>query len=393
MIDRLIWVVLDGVGAGALPDAGLYGDEGADTLGNVARRCGGLRLPELERLGLGKLHRVEGLSPEVRAEGAYGRLAEASPGKDSATGHWELAGVIVPEAFPTYPEGFPPEVLHEFEGRTGCGVLGNRAASGTEIINELGEEHCATGLPILYTSADSVFQLTAHREVIPPERLYWMARQAREMLTGEHLVSRVIARPFAGEAGSYARVPEERRDFPLEPPRPTLLDRLREAGRPVAGAGKIGDLFAGRGLLECEHTRDNRETLAKLQGLMDKYRGGLIMVNLVDFDTAYGHRNDAGGFYRALQEFDAALPALKAAMLPGDACFITSDHGCDPTHPGTDHTREYGIFMAFGEGIEEDAGVGDRSSFADAGSTAAELLGLACELDGESFAGLIGKKG
>lgn len=392
MIERIVWIVLDGVGAGALPDAHLYGDGGADTLGNLARRFGGLRLPQLEALGLGKLHRIEGLSRHLKAAGAYGRLAEASPGKDSATGHWELAGVITPTDFPTYPHGFPPEVLSEFERRTGYKVIGNKPASGTEIIAELGGEHVASGLPILYTSADSVFQLTAHVDVIPPGKLYDMARQAREMLTGEHTVSRVIARPFTGNPGNYVRVPEARRDFPLEPSAPTLLDRMTEAGRPVAGAGKIADLFAGRGLLECEHTHDNQDTLAKLERLMRRYARGLIMVNLVDFDTLYGHRNDPEGFYKALKSFDDYLPALKGALGPADACFITSDHGCDPTYEGTDHSREYGIFLAFGRRIKEDVYVGDRPTFADCGATAAELLGLDCELDGESFAELMERR-
>jgi phosphopentomutase len=386
MIERLIWIVLDGVGAGALPDARDYGDEGADTLGNLALSQGGLRLAHLEGLGLGKLHRVKGLSPQAKAVGAYGRLNEASPGKDSATGHWELAGVINTTVFPTYPRGFPPEVLDEFERRTGKKVLGNVTASGTEIIKQLGDRHVSTGLPILYTSADSVFQLTAHVEVIPPEELYRMARQAREMLQGEHNVSRVIARPFTGRSGGYVRVHEARRDFPLEPPRPTLLERLRQSGWPVAGAGKIADLYAGRSFQECEHTKDNAETMRRLSDLMVKYGKGLLMVNLVDFDTMYGHRNDPDGFCRALEEFDALVPSLREALRPADACFITSDHGCDPTHPGSDHTREYGIFMAFGKRIKGDIDVGDRASFADCGATAAELFGLDCKLDGESFA-------
>ena len=389
MMDRLIWIVLDGVGAGALPDAADYGDEGSDTLGNLARRLGGLRLPRLEALGLGKLHAIEGLSSEVETEGAYARLREASPGKDSATGHWELTGVVNTTVFPTYPHGFPPEVLEEFERRTGYKVLGNCTASGADIINQLGEEHEATGLPILYTSADSVFQLTAHRNVIPAEELYRMAREAREMLTGEHRVSRVIARPFDGTSGAYARVPEDRRDFPLEPPRPTLLDCASNAGLSVAGAGKIADLFAGRAFEECEHTRDNRETMDRLMGLMDRYDRGIIMVNLVDFDTLYGHRNDPEGFYRALCEFDRYLPSFRERLRPSDVCFITSDHGCDPTHPGNDHTREHGIFLAFGRRIKGGVDLGDRSSFADCGSTAAELLGLKCGLDGVSFASAI----
>lgn len=386
IINRLIWIVLDGVGAGALPDAELYGDSGADTLGNLSRAVGGLRLAGLESLGLGKAHDIEGLSSGVRAIGAYGRMREASPGKDSATGHWELTGVILNQPFPTYPQGFPEEVIREFERRTGRGVLGNCPASGTEIINRLGDLHVRTGKPIIYTSADSVFQIAAHKEVIPLEELYGMAEAAREMLKGEHLVSRVIARPFTGSSGAYVRVNAERRDYALEPPRPTLLDHMREKGYPVAGAGKVADLFAGRGFLECPHTVDNRETMSRLLDLMDRYEDGLLMVNLVDFDTLYGHRNDPTGFRAALEEFDGFLPELRGRMTGRDACFVTSDHGCDPTLPTTDHTREHAIMLAFGERIREDVDLGIRVTFADAGSTAAELLGLSCRLDGTSFA-------
>ncbi len=386
MINRLIWIVLDGVGAGALPDAASYGDAGADTLGNLARKTGGLRLPNLESLGLGKAHDIEGLSAMVSAEGAYGRMKKASPGKDSATGHWELAGVILREPFPVYPRGFPEEVIREFEARTGRGVLGNCPASGTDIINRLGDLHMKTGKPIIYTSADSVFQIAAHKEVIPLEELYAMAEIAREMLKEEHLVSRVIARPFIGTSGTYARVNAERRDYALEPPRPTLLDCLKEQGLPVAGAGKVADLFAGRGFLECPHTVSNVDTMSKLLYLMGRYERGLLMANLVDFDTLYGHRNDPGGFRAALEEFDAFLPGLRERMKDDDACFITSDHGCDPTYPTTDHTREHAIILAFGKGIRENVDLGVRGSFADAGSTAAELMGLSCRLDGSSFA-------
>jgi len=372
-----------------LPDAQDYGDAGCDTLGNLARHLGGLCLPNLEMLGLGKAHDVKGLSSEVKARGAYGKLAEASPGKDSATGHWELAGIVLDRPFPTYPEGFPREVIDEFEERIGRKVLGNRPASGTEIINELGDQHVATGRPIVYTSSDSVFQLAAHKEVIPTEELYAMCRTARKMLTGEHLVSRVIARPFEGSSGDYRRVNSERRDFAVDPPRPSLLDCISRNGKPVAGAGKIADLFAGRGLVECEHTADNRETMSRLLSLMGNYGEGMLMVNLVDFDTLYGHRNDPSGFYDALREFDGFIPVLMERMGSGDACFITSDHGCDPTYPTTDHTREYALFIAFGANMRNDVDVGIRKSFADAGRTAADLLGLSCELDGDSFASLL----
>jgi len=383
---RLIWIVLDGVGAGALPDAEEYGDAGADTLGNLSQVLGGLRLPNLERLGLGKAHPIQGLSEEVKAAGAYGRMMKASPGKDSATGHWEMTGVVVDKPFPLYPQGFPEELIREFERRTGRGVLGNKPASGTEIINELGDLHVKTGKPIIYTSADSVFQIAAHKEVIPLEELYRMAETARGMLRGEHLVSRVIARPFTGRSGAYVRVNAERRDFSLEPPRPTLLDCLRRHGFPVAGAGKVADLFAGRGFLECPHTVDNRDTMARLLDLLDRYPSGLLMVNLVDFDTLYGHRNDPQGFRAALEDFDDFIPRLQERMEEGDGCFITSDHGCDPTYPTTDHNREHAIMLAFGQRMRDDVDLGVRRSYADAGSTAAELMGLRCGLDGTSFA-------
>ncbi len=314
---------------------------------------------------------------------------EASPGKDSATGHWELTGVIIDRPFPTYPDGFPREVIEEFERAVGRKVIGNRAASGTEIIQELGDLHVSTGYPIVYTSADSVFQIAAHKEVIPEVELYSMAEAARRILRGEHMVSRVIARPFRGSSGKYERINAGRRDYAVEPPRPTLLDCLLKNGKPVAGAGKISDLFAGRGFVECEHTADNKETMTRLMELMSRYDEGILMVNLVDFDTVYGHRNDCEGFARALDEFDKFLPDLKGAMKRDDACFITSDHGCDPTFPTTDHTREYAIFLAFGDLLKKDVFVGDRKSFADAGKTAADMLGVCCKLDGNSFCGLI----
>jgi len=394
-VERVIWLVLDGVGAGELPDAADYGDRGAHTLRHTAEAVGGLSLPNLERLGLGNVAPARGLKSRRDAEGAFGRMKEASPGKDSTTGHWELAGVILDRPFPVYPHGFPPEVVEEFERRIGRRVLGNRPASGTSIIEELGEEHLRTGRPILYTSADSVFQLAAHKEVIPLEELYRMCRVAREILQGEHAVSRVIARPFVGRPGSFRRVGAERLDLSLPPPRPTVLDLCQEAGLPVIGVGKVGDLFAGRGFLRSPHTSGNAETMSRLLEEVKSGGIGILMANLVDFDMLYGHRRDPEGFAAALREVDAFLPRLQEAMRTEDLLLVVSDHGCDPTFRGTDHTREYGILLAWNPALSGGTDLGTRGTFADAGKTVADLLGVdGSPLDGDSFAGrLRGKEG
>jgi len=387
-IGRVIWIVLDGVGAGALPDAGVYGDAGTNTLEHTARVVEGLHLPHLESMGLGNLTSIQGLERLENTAGAYGRLAERSPGKDSSSGHWELAGLILKEPFPAFREGFPRDLVRRFEERIGRSVLGNKAASGTEIIAELGEEHIRTGKPILYTSADSVFQLAAHKDIISLQDLYAMCREARELLQGEYAVNRVIARPFVGEAGDFERIGGERLDLSLPPPRPTVLSLCREAGIAVKGIGKIGDLYAGVGLSESIHTAENGETM---KCLLDETRTGgegVVMANLVDFDTLYGHRRDPRGFAHALAEFDAFLPGLRKAMRSEDVCMIVSDHGCDPTHTGSDHTREYGILLVFGDGVMRGRDLGTRGSFADCGRSVAELLGLdGAGLDGKSFAG------
>lgn len=389
-IDRVVWVILDGVGAGELPDAGDYGDRGASTLVHVAETVGGLTLPNLEGLGLGKVVQAPGLDPSREAAGVHGRLREASPGKDSTTGHWELAGIILDRPFPLYPEGFPPEVVEEFERRIGRKVLGNRPASGTQIIEELGEEHRRTGRPILYTSADSVFQLAAHKEVISLDELYRMCRVARELLRGPHAVSRVIARPFVGRPGAFKRVGQERLDLSLPPPRPTVLDLCKESGLPVIGVGKVGDLFAGRGFLRSPHTSGNTETMSRLLEEVRKRGRGILMANLVDFDMLYGHRRDPQGFAAALREVDAFLLRLMEDMQDGDLLFLVSDHGCDPTFHGTDHTREYGILLVWGPFLSGGTDLGTRETFADVGRTVADLLGLdGSSLDGASFAGLL----
>ncbi|MDY6793984.1 MAG: phosphopentomutase [Actinomycetota bacterium] len=385
-VRRVIWIVLDGVGAGDLPDAGDYGDEGADTLGHTAEAAGGLDLPNLEGLGLGNLTAIKGVKPRTETRGGRGRMREISPGKDSTTGHWELAGIILEHPFTVFPRGFPPGLVSEFEKRIGRKVLGNKPASGTVIIEELGREHMETGKPILYTSVDSVFQLAAHKEVIPLRELYAMCREARDMLQGENAICRVIARPFVGKPGSFRRVAGERQDFSLLPPRHTVMDLCTESGLPVRGVGKVGDLYAGRGFESSPHTSGNEETMARILEESSRDGEGILMANLVDYDMLYGHRRDPGGFAHALEEFDAFLPRLESVMGEDDICVIVSDHGCDPTHRGTDHTREYAILLIFGKRIRQNTDLGIRGSFADCGRSVADLLGIdAAGLDGRSF--------
>jgi phosphopentomutase len=364
---RACVIVLDAVGAGALPDADVYGDEGSDTLGNVARAVGGLDLPSLEALGLGNIEPLEGCPPQPGAPAVAGRLIERSKGKDTTTGHWELMGVVTGTPFPTYPHGFPHDVIDPFMHRTGRGVVGNKAASGTEIIQELGEEHQRTGKWIVYTSADSVFQIAAHEETVPLEELYEASRIAREILTGKHAVGRVIARPFVGEPDNYTRTPN-RHDFSLEPRRPNYLTLVREAGAKVYGVGKIGDIFAGCDIDESFPTKSNIEGIQQTERLLRELDEGLIFVNLVETDMLWGHRNDPVNFHRCLQDFDRRLPDLLDALRAGDLLIITSDHGCDPTTPSTDHSREHAMFIAYVEGRNA-AGRIHEGEFADVGAT------------------------
>jgi phosphopentomutase len=375
-------LVLDGVGIGAAPDAAAYGDEGSDTLGNLARAVGGLSLPNLAAAGLGNIAPLQGIAPTSAPHGAWGKLRPASAGKDSTTGHWEIAGVHLRRPFPTYPNGFPDELLNQFSHATGRGVIGNVAASGTEIIARLGEEHERTGKLIVYTSADSVFQIAAHERVVPLEELYAACEAARAMLVAPHDVSRVIARPFDGRPGQYVRT-ENRRDYALAPPEETLLDDLAAAGVPRAGVGKVDDLFAGRSL-RARHTRDNAEGISAILEWLAGSQGGLLFANLVDFDTRYGHRNDTAGFERALREFDDALPAIRAALREDDLLFITADHGNDPTTASTDHAREYVPILALGEAVHA-VSVGERSTFSDLGATVAEWLNVGFRGQGTSF--------
>ena len=370
---RACVIVLDAVGAGELPDAAEFGDEGSDTLGNVARAVGGLDLPNLEALGLGNVEPLEGCPPEPGAPAVAGRLLERSKGKDTTLGHWELMGVVTPQPLPTYPHGFPFEVIDPFMHRTGRGVLGNKAASGTEIIQELGEEHQQTGKWIVYTSADSVFQIAAHEETIPLEELYDGCRIAREILAGKHAVGRVIARPFVGEPGNYERTPN-RHDFSLEPRRPNYLTLIRESGVSVYGVGKIHDIFAGCDIDEHFFTKSNVEGITQTERLLRELDGGFVFTNLVETDMLWGHRNDPVNFHRCLQDFDRRLPDLLDALRAGDLLILTSDHGCDPTTPSTDHSREHALLLAYAHGRNAGGRV-HEGEFADVGATVNAWLG------------------
>jgi phosphopentomutase len=375
VFQRVIWIVLDSVGIGAMPDAAQFLDPpGADTLGNIAR-LRELALPNLARLGLGNIKPLVGIPPAARPEGCYGRCALASPGKDTTTGHWEMAGIILDRPFPLYPNGFPPDVMDAFERLTGRRALGNKAASGTAIIEELGPEHMRTGRPIVYTSADSVFQIAAHEEVIPVAELYRICEIARAILHGPHEMGRVIARPFVGQPGAFTRT-ANRHDYAIAPPPGMLLDRLAERGVFVQGVGKIFDVYLGRGIAGSIKTKNNGDGMAKTLEAMAAVPAGLIFVNLVDFDQQYGHRNDTEGYAAALEQFDGWLPGLEAALGAGDLVILTADHGCDPTVPGTDHTREYAPIIAFGPHARRGVDLGLRASLADIGQTVAANFGV-----------------
>ena len=383
---RAAILVLDGVGVGAAPDAAAYGDTGSDTLGNLARAEGGLRLPNLARAGLGHIAAIAGVPPDPSPTGAWGTMSPRSAGKDSTTGHWEIAGVHLERPFPTYPNGFPADVVEAFARRTGRAVIGNVAASGTAVLDTYGEEHVRTGAWILYTSADSVFQVAAHEGVVPLDELYRACATARELLVAPHDVSRVIARPFIGEPGAWVRTPN-RRDLSIAPPAETLLDALAAAGVPRAGVGKVDDLFAGRSL-RSRHTSGNPEGIAAILEWLRSDQSGFLLANLVDFDQLYGHRNDAAGFHRALREFDDALPSLEGALREDDLLFITADHGNDPTTPSTDHARERVPLLALGAQVHPGA-LGARDTFSDLGATVAEWLGVPFRGHGRSFLELL----
>jgi phosphopentomutase len=383
---RFVIMVADGAGVGALPDAADYGDADSDTIGNLSRAVGGLTLPALQSMGLGNLTRIEGVPPAARPAASWGRMAERSPGKDTVTGHWEMMEAPLQEPLAFFPGGFPDEILRPWLAATGApGVLGNRAASGTAIIEELGAEHRRTGKPIVYTSADSVFQVAAHEETVPLETLYAWCREARRILDPWR-VARVIARPFVGEPGAFRRT-YHRRDLSLPPPRTTVLERLAARDVPVVGIGKIGDVFVGRGIAEDLHTEGNAEGLSRTAEVLARLDRGLVFVNLVDFDMLFGHRNDPRGFACALAQLDAALPGLQARLRPGDVLVLTADHGCDPTTSSTDHSREHVPLLVVAPG-EPAVPLGTRQTFADLGASVAEYFGLAPEV-GRSFLGEI----
>lgn len=384
MIDRVIWIVLDSVGMGALPDADKYGDAGANTIGNISKALGGLNLPNMVDLGLGNIDGIVGVDRADNPSGCYGRFSEMSNGKDTTTGHWEMVGIYSEKAFPTYPNGFPKEIIDAFESAVGRKVIGNKPASGTVIIEELGEEHLKTGDLIVYTSADSVFQIAAHEDVVPLEELYSICKKARNILVGDHAVARVIARPFIGKPGSFKRTPN-RRDFSLVPPYDTVLDNLKRNKFNVMAVGKIEDIFSGKGITEAVHTTDNMDGVDKTLDYMKENKKGLIFTNLVDFDMKWGHRNDVKAYGNGLEEFDKRLPEILAAMRDTDVLFITADHGCDPTYPGTDHTREYVPFLAYGKELKKNVNLGTRNSFSDMGQTIAEIFNVEKISYGESF--------
>jgi phosphopentomutase len=379
---RAAIIVLDGLGIGPAPDTDAYGDAGSDTLGNTARAVGGLALPNLQELGLGCCAPLPGVTPVARPGAAYGVAEPASAGKDSTTGHWELCGVVLTTPFPTYPHGFPPDVIEEFSRRTGRGVLANKPASGTRVLDEYGEEHRRTGKWIVYTSADSVFQVAAHEETVPLGELYAACAAARELLHGEHGVARVIARPFVGAPGAWVRTPR-RKDFSLPPPGPTLLDRLAEHDLPRTGVGKVDDLFAGRGISSV-HTATNEEAYALIEQALGSMAAGLLLANVIEFDQSWGHRNDVAGFHAGLLALDRALPRLLAGVREDDLVIFTADHGNDPTTPSTDHSREVVPVLVAGPRVRP-VPLGRRRTFADVGQTVADFLDVPPLPAGTSF--------
>ena len=384
-IERILIVVLDGVGAGELPDADTYGDTGSNTLGHTAEAVGGLHLPNMGRLGLGHITPIAGVPADPAPAGCFGKLREASPGKDTITGHWEMAGVVLPRPFPTYPHGFPPEIISAFERAIGTHTLGNYASSGTVILQQLGEEHLRTGYPIVYTSADSVFQIAMHEQVIPIERQYEICEIAREQLVGPHAVGRVICRPFEGAFPDFKRT-ERRKDFPLSAPT-TVLDELLAAGARVHAIGKIYEIFNGRGITTWDHTTNNAAHISALIAAARSDESQLIFANLEDFDMLYGHRNDPQGMAKALEAWDAAMPELLEALRPTDLLLITADHGNDPTTPSTDHSREYPFLLAYGPGLRSGIDLGIRATYADIAGTVRQVFGLPVTSDavGTSF--------
>jgi len=382
-MSRFVVIVLDSVGIGELPDSWKYNDQGSNTLANVARVVGGLKLPNLERLGLGNIHALDGVAPQEQPLAAWGKMAEQSAGKDTTTGHWEIAGIILDKPFPTYPNGFPPEIIDAFSSAIGKPILGNTVASGTEIIENLGSEHLKSGAPIVYTSADSVFQIAAHEEIVHLDTLYSWCQVARRILVGEHGVGRVIARPFVGELGSFQRT-QNRKDFSLPPVDKTVFDYLSEHKVPTTAIGKVKDIFAGRGIQTHLDAHGNHEAVAAVVKALRTVPTGLIFANLVDFDTLWGHRNNPQAYAKALMEFDQQLPDIINSLKQEDILCITADHGCDPTTPSTDHSREYVPLLVYGAQVQP-CGLGTRDAFSDVAQTISEFFGLKPVFPGESF--------
>ncbi len=389
MKKRVILIILDSLGIGSCPDSCNFGDHDCNTIGNTALAVGGLDLPAMQKLGIGNISSIEGVPPATQAQASFGKMQERSAGKDTTTGHWEMMGLVLEQAFPTYPNGFPQQIISEFEEMIGRKTIGNKVASGTVIIEEMGEEHMLTGFPIVYTSADSVFQIAAHEEVIPLEELYEMCRKARRLLTGEHAVGRVIARPFIGSPGKFIRT-AHRHDFSLKPAG-NVMTRIVEAGQKVVGIGKISDIFAGVGVSESHPVESNHEAVEVIIREIGKDYDGLIFANLVDFDQSFGHRRDPHGYAGALKEFDLSLPNILDSLKDNDLMIISADHGCDPTVGySTDHTREYVPLLVYGRPLKAGIDLGTRSSFADIGKTIAEYLGIDAEgLAGISFYGQV----
>lgn len=389
MINRVIWIVLDSVGMGEMPDSVKFGDVGCNTIGNVSSKLGGLKLPNMEKLGLGNIEGMKNINKVENPIGCFGRFAEMSDGKDTTTGHWEMCGIQLDKPFPTYPQGFLKEIVEAFEKAIGRKILGNKPASGTAILDELGEEHIKTGCPIVYTSADSVFQIAAHEDIYSVEELYKICQIARDMLVGEHAVARVIARPFVGEAkGNFTRT-SNRRDFSLKPIHETVLDKLKASKLNVMAVGKIEDIFQGAGITEAVHTKDNMDGVDKTLEYMKEDKKGLIFTNLVDFDMKWGHRNNAEEYGRGLEAFDVRLAEIMEQMKDDDILFITADHGCDPTTEGTDHTREYVPFLAYGKALSKGKDLKTRKTFSDMGQTVADIFKIEPIKNGESFLELI----
>lgn len=384
-INRIITIVLDSVGIGEAPDAAAFGDVGSHTLGNIAQAVGGLKLPNMEKMGLGNIAILDGIKPQLQPSAAYGKMAEVSAGKDTTAGHWELAGIHLTQSFPTYPNGFPAEVMDEFAKQTGRGWLGNYPASGTVIIDELGKEHLDTGKLIVYTSGDSVFQIAAHEDIVPIDELYKYCKIAREILRGKHEVSRVIARPFIGEPGNFTRT-ANRHDYSVVPPEATLLDHLKDANLMVYAIGKINDIYVGQGISEAVHTESNLDGIEKtIAALKSHPERGMIFTNLVDFDAKFGHRNNPQGYADALVEFDNYLPKILADMNDNDLLIITADHGNDPTFPGTDHTREYVPILLAGAAVKAGTNIGVRPTFSDVAATIADIFDIVAPSQGKSF--------